>query len=142
MAPSTLGPFFLQRAGRDAELVGVGADLGVEGDPVVAQLAVLAHVGRVPAGQEVLLGREPFDAEIRRALEAQNPGASFDWQKFISTPIPPVEVEHWRDQFRVDGYIQLFLHYITKRGPHYPALVFDGRDGLGDFYPTRRRKKA
>jgi len=52
------------------------------------------------------------------------------------------EVEHWRDRFRTDGYIQLFLHYIRKRGPHYPALVFDGRAGLGTFYGTRRRKKA
>ena len=27
------------------------------------------------------------------------------------------EVEHWRERFRVDGYIQLFLHFIAKRGP-------------------------
>ena len=52
------------------------------------------------------------------------------------------EVEHWRESFRVDGYIQLFLHYIRKRGPHYPGLVFDGRAGLGTFYEAPRRKKA
>jgi hypothetical protein len=51
------------------------------------------------------------------------------------------EVEHWRDQFRVDGYIQLFLHFISQRGPHYPKLLFDGRDGLGTTSRERPKKK-
>jgi hypothetical protein len=42
-----------------------------------------------------------------------------------------IEVEHWRERFRVDGYIQLFLHFISRRGPYYPKLLFDGREGLG-----------
>jgi hypothetical protein len=41
------------------------------------------------------------------------------------------EVEHWRKRFRVDGYIQLFLHFISRRGPHYPEQLFDGRECLG-----------
>ena len=41
------------------------------------------------------------------------------------------EVEHWRERLRVDGYVQLFLHFISKRGPHYPKLLFDGRERLG-----------
>jgi hypothetical protein len=41
------------------------------------------------------------------------------------------EVEHWRERFRVGGYIQLFLHFIAKRGRNYPKLVFDGRECLG-----------
>lgn len=41
------------------------------------------------------------------------------------------EVEHWRNRFRVGGYIQLFLHFIARRGPHYPKLLFDGRERLG-----------
>ena len=44
------------------------------------------------------------------------------------------EVEHWREQFRVDGYIQLFLHFITKQGRNYPKLMFDGRQCLGAGY--------
>jgi hypothetical protein len=44
------------------------------------------------------------------------------------------EVEHWRERFRVDGYVQLFLHFISKRGPNYPELVFDGRKCLGASY--------
>jgi hypothetical protein len=51
------------------------------------------------------------------------------------------EVEHWRDRFRADGYIQLFLHFIARRGPHYPELVFDGRDRLGSTARKRSKKK-
>ena len=47
------------------------------------------------------------------------------------------EVEHWRDKFRVSGYAQLFLHFIRRRGRHYPELVFDGRERLGS--PSRKR---
>jgi hypothetical protein len=41
------------------------------------------------------------------------------------------EVEHWRERFRVGGYIQLFLHFIAKHGRNYPRLMFDGRECLG-----------
>jgi len=41
------------------------------------------------------------------------------------------EVEHWRERFRVGGYIQLFLHFIAKRSRNYPKLMFDGRECLG-----------
>ncbi|MEY2542167.1 MAG: hypothetical protein QOI22_1769 [Verrucomicrobiota bacterium] len=41
------------------------------------------------------------------------------------------EVEHWRERFRADGYIQLFLHFIAKGGRNYPKLMFDGRKCLG-----------
>lgn len=51
------------------------------------------------------------------------------------------EVEHWRDKFRVRGYTQLFLHFITRRGRHYPALVFDGRERLGSRARKRSTKK-
>jgi len=51
------------------------------------------------------------------------------------------EVEHWRERFRVDGYIQLFLHFIARRGPHYPNLLFDGRERLGTTARKRSKKK-
>jgi hypothetical protein len=51
------------------------------------------------------------------------------------------EVEHWRERFRVGGYIQLFLHFIAKRGSHYPDLQFDGRESLGATYKKTKRKK-
>jgi hypothetical protein len=51
------------------------------------------------------------------------------------------ELEHWRDRFRVAGYIQLFLHFISRRGPHYPEFLFDGRERLGSTSKKKRRKK-
>jgi len=51
------------------------------------------------------------------------------------------EVEHWRERFRVAGYIQLFLHFIARRGPHYPDLLFDGRERLGTTAQKRSKKK-
>lgn len=51
------------------------------------------------------------------------------------------EVEHWRNRFRVGGYIQLFLHFIARRGPHYPKLIFDGRERLGTAVRRRSKKK-
>jgi hypothetical protein len=49
------------------------------------------------------------------------------------------EVQHWRRPFRVGGYIQLFLHFIDRRGPHYPKLLYDGRKSLGVEYPGKKR---
>lgn len=49
------------------------------------------------------IGRLPFDPEIRRALEAQNPGVAFDWEAIVHTPIPPpIEPERWRERRRVE----------------------------------------
>jgi hypothetical protein len=44
------------------------------------------------------------------------------------------EVEHWREPFTVDGYIQLFLHFIATKGANYPTHAFDGRPRLGARY--------
>jgi len=51
------------------------------------------------------------------------------------------EVEHWRERFRVGGYIQLFLHFIAKHGRNYPKLMFDGRKCLGAGPEERKRLK-
>ena len=56
---------------------------------------------RTPPGVKV--GRSPFDPDMRRALEAQNPDVQFDWEAIIHTPIPPpVEPERWRERRRVE----------------------------------------
>ena len=56
---------------------------------------------RTPPGVKV--GRSPFDPDMRRALEAQNPDVVFDWEAIASTPIPPVvEPERWRERRRVE----------------------------------------
>ncbi len=44
------------------------------------------------------------------------------------------EVEHWREPFAEDGYIQLFLHFIDRRGVHFPELTYDKRKYLGAPY--------
>ncbi len=55
---------------------------------------------RTPPGVKV--GREPFDPDIRRALEAQNPNVVFDWRKISETPIPSADAERWRERRRLD----------------------------------------
>jgi hypothetical protein len=51
---------------------------------------------------QVKVGRLPFTDEVRRAIEAQNPGIRFDWPRLLATPIPPPDVEHWRERRRVE----------------------------------------
>jgi hypothetical protein len=50
----------------------------------------------------VKVGREPFDEGLRRALEAQNPDVTFDWQKIVETPIPSADSEKWRERRRIE----------------------------------------
>jgi ribonuclease E len=53
---------------------------------------------RTPPGVKV--GREAFDVEARRLLEAQYPSVSFDWAKLLETPMPAPEAENWRERRR------------------------------------------
>lgn len=56
----------------------------------------------------VKVGRQPFDETLRRALEAQNPDVTFDWQSLIDTPIPPpVAPERWRERRRLEKAAKL-----------------------------------
>ncbi len=57
---------------------------------------------RTPPGVKV--GRLPFDDEVRRTIEAQNPGVTFDWKRLLATPIPPPapDVERWRERRRAE----------------------------------------
>jgi hypothetical protein len=55
---------------------------------------------RTPPG--IRVGREPFDAEVRRTVEAQNPGVEFDWPRLSNIPAPPPDVEHWRERRRAE----------------------------------------
>lgn len=51
---------------------------------------------------DVKLGREPFDPEVRRALEAQNPDVTFDWRAIVETPIPSADADKWRERRRAE----------------------------------------
>jgi hypothetical protein len=56
---------------------------------------------RTPPG--IRLGRKPFDDEVRRTLERQNPGVVFDWDAIVSTPMPPPDMtEYWRERRRAE----------------------------------------
>jgi hypothetical protein len=55
----------------------------------------------------VKVGREPFDPELRLALEKQNPDVRFDWVSIVETPIPPVvDTERWRERRRQERAIR------------------------------------
>ena len=45
---------------------------------------------RTPPG--VRIGRRPFDEEVQRTLERQNPGVEFAWDAIINTPMPPPDM--------------------------------------------------
>ena len=51
---------------------------------------------------DLKVGREPFDPEVRRALEAQNPDVTFDWRAITETPIPSADADKWRDRRRAE----------------------------------------
>jgi hypothetical protein len=51
---------------------------------------------------DVKVGREPFDPDVRRALEAQNPGVDFDWRAIVDTPIPSADADKWRERRRAE----------------------------------------
>jgi hypothetical protein len=56
---------------------------------------------RTPPG--VRIGRKPFDEDVQRALERQNPGVSFDWEAIIGTPMPPPDMtEFWRERRKAE----------------------------------------
>src|SRR5713101_2864954 len=50
----------------------------------------------------IKVGRVPFDQDVQRALEAQNPTVTFDWRKIIDAPIPSADAEKWRERRRVE----------------------------------------
>lgn len=51
---------------------------------------------------DVKVGREPFDAAVRQALEAQNPTVKFDWRQILETPIPSADADKWRERRRAE----------------------------------------
>jgi hypothetical protein len=49
----------------------------------------------------IRVGRDPFDADTKKALEQANPGVSFNWRQIAETPIPSADAEMWRERRRV-----------------------------------------
>src|SRR5262245_28527640 len=46
----------------------------------------------------VKVGRDAFEPSVQRAIEAQNPDLTFDWDALLATPIPSAEPEPWRER--------------------------------------------
>ena len=76
---------------------------------------------RTPPGVKV--GRPPFDAEMRRAIQERHPGVSFDWKRILATPIPApaADVERWRERRRMERAERA----AQKAGAEIPADVLD-----------------
>jgi len=51
---------------------------------------------------DVKVGREPFDQNVRRALETQYPDVEFDWRAIVATPIPSADADKWRERRRAE----------------------------------------
>jgi hypothetical protein len=51
---------------------------------------------------QVKVGRAPFSDDVRKMVEAQNPGVTFDWARIMATPIPPPDVDYWRERRRAE----------------------------------------
>ncbi|MGE0449407.1 MAG: hypothetical protein AB7Q29_07480 [Vicinamibacterales bacterium] len=77
---------------------------------------------RTPPG--VKIGREPFDPDVRAALERQHPGVDFDWDRIVSTPMPPPDMtEFWRERRRAERAAK------AERKAAEAALLASGGDG-------------
>jgi hypothetical protein len=83
---------------------------------------------RSPPGVKV--GRAPFDEAAQRALEAQNPGVVFDWPTIISTPMPPVDPEPWRERRRVERAERAARKETTSDAANEPGD--ESREPLSD----------
>lgn len=56
---------------------------------------------RTPPG--VRIGRPPFDPDVQKLIEQQNPGLTFDWATIVNTPFPPPDMtEYWRERRRAE----------------------------------------
>ena len=77
----------------------------------------------------VKVGRQPFDEALRRAVEAQNPDITFDWQKIVETPIPSADAEKWRERRRVERAERLARQAETDEEPT------TGEAPIGDGLP-------
>lgn len=98
-----------------------GERLAPHVDRAACEVSVTVSI-QIPkgAGPSVLFLKAP-DGKVKKIEMREGDGCVY----------AGTELEHWRERFRVGGYTQLFLHFISRRGPNYPALLYDGREGLG-----------
>jgi len=84
---------------------------------------------RTPPG--IRIGRQPFDEEVQRMLERQNPGIEFAWDTIINTPMPPPDMtEYWRERRRVEKAARQERRATEPEGATGPE-----RNGFSDDVP-------
>ena len=73
---------------------------------------------------QVKVGREPFSEEVRKMVETQYPGLTFDWPRIISTPIPPPDIsDHWRERRRQEKAAKRAAREDVDAEPETAAVV-------------------
>ena len=68
------------------------------------QRSRILYVFRSPTGMPV--GRDAFDADVRRRIERENPGISFDWEAVFrqqQVVEPPAEIRRDRKSTRLNS---------------------------------------
>jgi hypothetical protein len=82
---------------------------------------------RTPPGIKV--GREPFDPEVRRALEERYRDIRFDWAAITAAQPPSAEGEMWRERRKAKREAKAAL---TARAPQQPAPPAAGDASAAD----------
>jgi len=84
---------------------------------------------RTPPG--VRVGRLPFDADVQRTIEAQNPGVTFDWKRLLATPIPPPsqDVERWRERRRLERAEKAARRALRTADAEVPGVEPEADEG-------------
>jgi hypothetical protein len=95
---------------------------------------------------DIKVGREPFDENIRRALEAQNPGVSFDWRAILEAPIPSADAEKWRERRRAERAAKQAIASSVPEdedeGDDSPAIGEPGLESRDTQAPTAESASA
>jgi hypothetical protein len=84
---------------------------------------------------------------VRKWLESQYPGVTFDWKTYESTPMPPPEPEYWRERRRAERAArqarqleesEAQVQETEVQEPDTPGDISAGEGGAPEF-PLRVR---
>jgi hypothetical protein len=87
----------------------------------------------------IKVGRDPFDDETRKELEAANPGVGFNWRQIKETPIPSADAEMWRERRRA---MKEAKRAAKKDEEESQRAAADAQPGESRSARRRRRRKA
>jgi hypothetical protein len=87
---------------------------------------------------DIKVGRQPFDPDIRRALEERNPDITFDWQAIEETPIPSADADKWRERRRIERAAK----HAARAEEESEAADGEGETETGDRAPAAPAETA